>query len=627
MEPGVVCTFTPWSASRMEEVLSFFGKIGLSLNVHTVVHPRGSDGRQNNWQKEFVPRLLDAYGRLLGQLRIDNLDAALTIVGGGGSRICTHDCRFGAFFAVAPGGDIYPCNRFVGQPRWILGSIDDMPSVEDLRASAAAKAFAALRRTIQKRCSDCSCQSLCNGGCTWQADLTAEKRDPECPAHYALFSGLRKMSIDALLKEKDLVGALTGSKRQGLFDAPLLRVQSGMEHPVEALSKARRVLGAAALGVCPDPDEAVARLRRVGIVKKPEEAEQNIGRLYNDLANPVSGFGNLYLHITDACNLHCSHCYAPANPNPVHMPVRILRGLIDEATGIGFEKVILTGGEPTLYPELPELLGHLTRPSVPRKTRLIFRSNLVASLDQYTVSALDGSMDELRVSLDGSKEAHDARRGPGSFQRTEENLRKVVSELSRCIVSLAVTTDGSPSGIAAAEAVQDEAQELGVGFRVSPLLPLGRFAHANLDPDPHPFRGPGYLPRPAASCGIGAHLSITADGRAFPCHALTRDRFFLGNAFSGLSPILKSEKMRDLRMHTVDTNFRCRRCAVRYLCGGICRAWTPGDNDLDAPVPECRTAHSRARNAVLRAIEMLEIPETQWKKAGLPLPDRPPEVN
>ena len=627
MEPGVVCTFTPSSASRMEEVLSFFSELGLSLNVHTVFDPRGNDGCRNNWQKEFIPRLLNAYSRLLGQLRIDNLDAALMIVGGGRARICTYDCRFGLFFAVAPGGHIYPCNRFVGQTRWVLGSIDAMPTVEDLRASDAGKAFLAIRRVIAKHCSGCSCESMCNGGCTWQADLTAEKQDPECPAHFLLFTFLQQLSIEALLNEKNLKQALSDSKSRDMFDAPLLQIQSGMGHPMETFAKARRVLGAAALGVCHDPDEAISRLQRVGIVKRPEEAQQNIWRLYADLANPVSGFGNLYLHITDACNLHCSHCYTPANPKPVHVPVRVLCRLIDEAMDFGFAKVVLTGGEPTLHPDLPELLGHLVSPSIPRKTRLTFRSNLIASLDRNTVSALDGSIDELRVSLDGDMETHDKRRGPGSWKRAMQNLRNIIPKLNRCIVSLAVTTDGSSSGIAAAEAVQNQARELGIGFRVSPILPLGRFADANLAPDPHPFRKQGYLPRPASSCGIGAHVSITADGRAYPCHALTRNRFFLGNAFSGLSPILESDKMHDLRMHTVDTNLRCRRCAVRYLCGGVCRAWAPENEDLNTPVRDCRTAHARARNALFRALEVLEIPVNLWRKAGLPLPDRPPEVH
>ena len=55
----------------------------------------------------------------------------------------------------------------------------------------------------------------------------------------------------------------------------------------------------------------------------------------------------------------------------------------------------------------------------------------------------------------------------------------------------------------------------------------------------------------------------------------------------GLAAVLDAASFRDLACHTVDTNGACRSCALRYLCGGACRAWSRGASefDLDAPRP------------------------------------------
>jgi len=68
----------------------------------------------------------------------------------------------------------------------------------------------------------------------------------------------------------------------------------------------------------------------------------------------------LSLEITGRCQLRCVHGYADSGPWGTHgtMAVQDWRRLLEEAAAMGVGRVQLIGGEPTLHPGLPELVGH-----------------------------------------------------------------------------------------------------------------------------------------------------------------------------------------------------------------------------------------------------------------------------
>jgi uncharacterized protein len=71
--------------------------------------------------------------------------------------------------------------------------------------------------------------------------------------------------------------------------------------------------------------------------------------------------------------------------------------------------------------------------------------------------------------------------------------------------------------------------------------------------------------------------------------------------------VLTSEKFQSLQTHTVDTNKKCKDCGVRYLCGGMCRAWGKEavQYDLDAAPPDCDMLRNRAEALYKAALEYL----------------------
>lgn len=68
----------------------------------------------------------------------------------------------------------------------------------------------------------------------------------------------------------------------------------------------------------------------------------------------------VWLEITGQCQLECAHCYAVSGPAGTHgtMTVRDWRRLIDQAADLGVGMVQFIGGEPTLHPDLSELINH-----------------------------------------------------------------------------------------------------------------------------------------------------------------------------------------------------------------------------------------------------------------------------
>jgi hypothetical protein len=68
----------------------------------------------------------------------------------------------------------------------------------------------------------------------------------------------------------------------------------------------------------------------------------------------------LSLEILGRCQLRCLHGYADSGPWGTHgtMTTQDWRRLLEEAAAMGVGRVQLIGGEPTLHPDLPELVGH-----------------------------------------------------------------------------------------------------------------------------------------------------------------------------------------------------------------------------------------------------------------------------
>jgi len=135
----------------------------------------------------------------------------------------------------------------------------------------------------------------------------------------------------------------------------------------------------------------------------------------------------VWLHVTDRCNLACRHCLVSSGPNRSDgTPAEALRRFIRAGRDLGAETFYLTGGEPLLRRDLPELLGEVMDCGA---TAVVMTNGTL--LDDELVSRLVALPRErlyLQVSLDGSTAArNDALRSRGGFDGAVGGIRRAVA--------------------------------------------------------------------------------------------------------------------------------------------------------------------------------------------------------
>jgi pyruvate-formate lyase-activating enzyme len=157
------------------------------------------------------------------------------------------------------------------------------------------------------------------------------------------------------------------------------------------------------------------------LINQEEEGEGM--RVYHLTYSPEVRTACLHFH---GCNFRCSFCVRRGNPYDVHLrrppsaPLRFL-GLEEVLTLLeraGASRVILLGGEPTLDPELPALLGELRERGM--AVRLLTNGYALGE------EVLEG-VDEICVSLKAYTPSLHRRVTGRDNRRVLENLRRILS--------------------------------------------------------------------------------------------------------------------------------------------------------------------------------------------------------
>jgi len=122
-------------------------------------------------------------------------------------------------------------------------------------------------------------------------------------------------------------------------------------------------------------------------------------------ARLVDAFGrahrDLRVSVTDRCNLRCTYCmpadFAAWLPGDHLLTVDELVEVVDVAVGLGVTNVRLTGGEPTLRPDLVDLVARIA--GLPNAPRMSLTSNGLRLTELAEPLAAAG-LERVNVSLD-----------------------------------------------------------------------------------------------------------------------------------------------------------------------------------------------------------------------------------
>jgi len=131
----------------------------------------------------------------------------------------------------------------------------------------------------------------------------------------------------------------------------------------------------------------------------------------------------LWLYGNFDCNLACTYCCAQSSPRTParRIPVDLVRAAVTEFVADGGTEIMITGGEPFLHPELPEIVDAV----IAQAAVTILTNGMVylRGSRRSTLEALDPNLVTLQISLDSATpDLHDRQRGRGSFARARAGI-------------------------------------------------------------------------------------------------------------------------------------------------------------------------------------------------------------
>ena len=184
-----------------------------------------------------------------------------------------------------------------------------------------------------------------------------------------------------------------------------------------------------------DPRESAFMLKFASASKKASQRRRRL----EDGGEHVPSY--LIASITSSCNLHCAGCYSRCNSATVDSePVSQLTKdewlrIFDEADGMGISFILLAGGEPLLRRDVIEAAGSRGNILFPVFTNGTF-------MDDRYFELFDRCRNLVPImSIEGEKEATDARRGEGIYERLISNMDELHKRGLIFGASVTVTTE------------------------------------------------------------------------------------------------------------------------------------------------------------------------------------------
>lgn len=240
---------------------------------------------------------------------------------------------------------------------------------------------------------------------------------------------------------------------------------------------------------------------------------------------------NVYVHVTKACNLRCRYCYYSASkPLPDELSTAELAGLWHDLALIVPEKVIITGGEPMLRPDLLQLLKALNDRVTNTPTMVCLNSN-GHFFTEESVWNLRPLVSEFRLSVDALEAANDKLRGDGNFSA----VMRAIHVLRRAGITPRMLVTVSDYGASNLPELIKLLTGLGITkISLNAVRAVGRASGREWMTSDQVEAIGGLEPEVISkhnqtNCGVGSFINVMSNGDVFPCHVLTYTEFKCGN--------------------------------------------------------------------------------------------------
>lgn len=343
---------------------------------------------------------------------------------------------------------------------------------------------------------------------------------------------------------------------------------------------------------------------------------------------PISSLQEFFVqwHLTERCNLRCTHCYQ-AGESFTELSLAEIREVLNEITGmlevweeashLEFSPSLnVTGGEPFLREDLFEVLGEMGS----RGFAIYLLTNGTLIDDQKAAMLAEVGVKGVQVSIEGPEDIHDQIRGQGSFSAScqgiglllaaghKVTLNATLSEINadkfKDLVEIAsslgvqrlgfsrLVPSGQGLGLVDQMLGRDKVREI---YKAIFALPVNGLEIVTGDPVASQMRNGAGVDDcgsiAAGGCAAGVSgLTLLADGTVTPCRRLAVP---IGNVREDcLREIWANsktlEQLRDRgrykgRCGSCSRWAHCRGCRAIAYAHSLCR----GKGDILAEDPQC----------------------------------------
>ena len=141
-----------------------------------------------------------------------------------------------------------------------------------------------------------------------------------------------------------------------------------------------------------------------------------------DLEVSNTRFQTTWLSPTYKCNNGCWWCYAGGSSPDKEMPIERVNEILKLLNKLGAKRLILVGGEPTVYSELEDLLSTATGLGI--STGMVTNGRKLSDY-KFTKSLKDKGISGIGITILGSEDIHDRlTKVNGSYRETIEGIMK-----------------------------------------------------------------------------------------------------------------------------------------------------------------------------------------------------------
>lgn len=316
--------------------------------------------------------------------------------------------------------------------------------------------------------------------------------------------------------------------------------------------------------------------------------------------DPIENIQKLvHVNLTNNCNLRCMHCYMAAGKSKeIRLEIDKIVKIIESINRKnGTSAIVVSGGEPFMFPELLELLKRISDNKITLFTNGTFiNENNYKSICKYC--------DEVQISFEGiSEECYEIVRGKGNYKRVIKAIDLLKSENIRIILAVTLLPTMLDDVRRNLPRFVEELNYKNLEVRINNEIELTGNATAmdfsgydkhfsdavilelmqSIKASGAVAEFPGERNVRFTNCGIGANIVINYDGRVYPCHKFNTPFYF--DIDTNIDKIY--EEFDEINRKTSnDFIKKCSSCELRYICAGGCRIDNLNQNG-DMMIPVC----------------------------------------